>query len=121
MPSIGAPSPSRRSGRSWRPEGPHSVRRMSWARCLLLALPGPYARAGFGLQKVLRRPAVKIARFRRFAWLVLAATLGVILWGAYVRASGSGAGCGSHWPTCNGDVIPRAPSVATLVEFGHRA
>jgi heme a synthase len=64
---------------------------------------------------------VKTANFRRFAWLVLLATLGVILWGAYVRASGSGAGCGSHWPTCNGDVIPRAPSVATLVEFGHRA
>ncbi len=64
---------------------------------------------------------MKTADFRRFAWVVLAATLGVILWGAYVRASGSGAGCGSHWPTCNGDVIPRAPSVATLVEFGHRA
>jgi len=64
---------------------------------------------------------VKTASFRRFAWLVLLATLGVILWGAYVRASGSGAGCGSHWPTCNGDVIPRDPSVSTLVEFGHRA
>src|SRR3954462_9808430 len=82
---------------------------------------GPYARAGFGLHKVLRRPAVKTASFRQFAWVVLLATLGVILWGAYVRASGSGAGCGSHWPTCNGDVIPRDPSVATLVEFGHRA
>jgi heme A synthase len=64
---------------------------------------------------------VKSAGFRRFAWWVLASTLGVILWGAYVRASGSGAGCGSHWPTCNGDVIPRSPSVATLVEFSHRA
>ena len=64
---------------------------------------------------------MKTASFRRFAWVVLLATLGVILWGAYVRASGSGAGCGSHWPTCNGDVIPRDPSVATLVEFGHRA
>jgi len=64
---------------------------------------------------------VRTASFRRFAWLVLVATVGVILWGAYVRASGSGAGCGSHWPTCNGDVIPRSPSVATLVEFGHRA
>jgi heme A synthase len=80
-----------------------------------------YARAGFGLQKVLESPAVKSEGFRRYAWFVLAATLGVILWGAYVRASGSGAGCGSHWPTCNGDVIPRSPSMATLVEFGHRA
>ena len=64
---------------------------------------------------------MKTAGFHRFAWLVLGVTLGVILWGAYVRASGSGAGCGSHWPTCNGEVIPRAPSVATLVELGHRA
>jgi len=59
--------------------------------------------------------------FSRYAWAVLAATLAVIMWGAYVRASGSGAGCGSHWPTCNGQIIPRAPSVKTLVEFSHRA
>ncbi len=44
----------------------------------------------------------------------------VILWGAFVRASGSGAGCGSHWPLCNGVVVPRAPALATLIEFGHR-
>ncbi len=44
----------------------------------------------------------------------------VVLWGAYVRASGSGAGCGSNWPTCNGVVIPRAPQTATLIEFTHR-
>lgn len=46
-------------------------------------------------------------RLARFAWWVLAYNLVVILWGAYVRASGSGAGCGSHWPLCNGEVIPR--------------
>jgi heme A synthase len=46
--------------------------------------------------------------------------LAVILWGAYVRASGSGAGCGSHWPLCNGQVIPRAAPIQTLVEFAHR-
>jgi cytochrome c oxidase assembly protein subunit 15 len=56
----------------------------------------------------------------RFAWLTLAYTLGVILWGAYVRASGSGAGCGDHWPLCNGVVIPRDASVATLIEYSHR-
>lgn len=44
----------------------------------------------------------------------------MVLWGAYVRASGSGAGCGSNWPTCNGVVIPRAPQAATLIEFTHR-
>jgi heme a synthase len=60
---------------------------------------------------------VKLARY---AWGVLAWNLAVILWGAYVRASGSGAGCGSHWPLCNGVVIPRSPSAATLVEYSHR-
>lgn len=58
--------------------------------------------------------------FARFAWLVLLYTLAVIAWGAYVRATGSGAGCGRHWPTCNGVVVPRAPSAATLIEFSHR-
>jgi heme A synthase len=46
--------------------------------------------------------------------------LAVIAWGAYVRATGSGAGCGAHWPLCNGEVVPRAPSVEMLVEFSHR-
>jgi heme A synthase len=59
-------------------------------------------------------------RFRTFAWITLAVTLVVILWGAYVRASGSGAGCGSHWPTCNGEVVPHSKSAATLIEFAHR-
>ncbi len=55
-----------------------------------------------------------------FAWLVLVYNVGVILWGAYVRASGSGAGCGEHWPLCNGVVIPRDPSSTTIIEFSHR-
>ena len=59
-------------------------------------------------------------RLSQFAWGVLAYNLAVILWGAYVRASGSGAGCGAHWPLCNGEVVPRAPSVATLIEYSHR-
>lgn len=59
-------------------------------------------------------------RFARYARLVLAANVGVILWGAYVRASGSGAGCGSHWPLCNGEVMPRSPALATIVELTHR-
>ena len=63
-------------------------------------------------------PASK--RLAAFAWLTLAYNLGVILWGAYVRASGSGAGCGEHWPLCNGVAIPRDPSTATLIEFSHR-
>src|SRR5262249_17962669 len=31
-----------------------------------------------------------------------------------------GAGCGSHWPLCNGEVVPRAPAAATLIEYSHR-
>jgi cytochrome c oxidase assembly protein subunit 15 len=52
--------------------------------------------------------------------MVLAWNLFVILWGAYVRASGSGAGCGSHWPLCNGEVVPLAPRIETIIEFTHR-
>jgi len=59
-------------------------------------------------------------RLARYAWAVLAWNVAVILWGAYVRASGSGAGCGAHWPLCNGVVVPRGASITTLVEFSHR-
>src|SRR5512147_1596103 len=61
-----------------------------------------------------------MTRLHRFAWVVLLFNLAVILWGAFVRATGSGAGCGSHWPLCNGEVVPRAPALATLIELGHR-
>ncbi|HWW75715.1 MAG TPA: COX15/CtaA family protein, partial [Pyrinomonadaceae bacterium] len=60
-------------------------------------------------------------RFASFAWLVTALTLAVILWGAFVRASRSGDGCGAHWPLCNGTVVPDATQAKTLVEFAHRA
>ncbi|HLH09717.1 MAG TPA: COX15/CtaA family protein [Terriglobales bacterium] len=56
----------------------------------------------------------------QFAWVVLIYILGVIVWGAYVRASGSGAGCGNHWPLCNGEVIPTSPRTQMLIEFTHR-
>jgi heme A synthase len=59
-------------------------------------------------------------RLARFAWAVLAYNVAVIVWGAYVRATGSGAGCGAHWPLCNGEIVPRAARVATLIEFSHR-
>jgi heme A synthase len=52
---------------------------------------------------------------------VLLFNLAVILWGAFVRATGSGAGCGDHWPTCNGEVVPRPRDLAMLIEFTHRA
>jgi heme A synthase len=63
---------------------------------------------------------MKSNRFAKYAWGVLFYTILVILWGAYVRATGSGAGCGSHWPLCNGEVIPRTQRIETLVEFTHR-
>ena len=59
-------------------------------------------------------------RFARYAWFVLALNIAVILWGAVVRATGAGAGCGEHWPLCNGQVIPPAPQIKTLIEYGHR-
>ena len=58
--------------------------------------------------------------FTRYAWLVLAYNIAVIVLGAYVRATGSGAGCGSHWPLCNGEVIPQAPDLKMTIEFSHR-
>lgn len=63
----------------------------------------------------------KTSRFSIYSQAVVAFNLLVILWGAYVRASGSGAGCGSHWPLCNGEVVPRAREVETLIELTHRA
>ena len=59
-------------------------------------------------------------RFRVFAWLVLAYNIPVILWGAYVRASFSGDGCGAHWPFCNGSVIPQHMAAPMAIEFTHR-
>jgi heme a synthase len=56
----------------------------------------------------------------RFAWAVVGYNVLVILWGALVRATGSGAGCGNHWPLCNGQVIPLSPRVDTVIEFTHR-
>ena len=65
-------------------------------------------------------PADRVQKFVRFAWFTLAITVVVIVWGAVVRATGSGAGCGSHWPLCNGDVVPLAPTTSTIIEFTHR-
>jgi len=64
-----------------------------------------------------RRPG----KFAAYAWMVLGYNILVILWGAVVRATGSGAGCGEHWPLCQGVVIPHAEQIATLIEFSHRA
>jgi cytochrome c oxidase assembly protein subunit 15 len=57
---------------------------------------------------------------RRFSWAVLVYFIAVILWGGLVRASGSGAGCGDHWPLCNGTVIQHSARIDTMIEFTHR-
>jgi cytochrome c oxidase assembly protein subunit 15 len=66
------------------------------------------------------RPAV-YRRFSQCAWGVLGYNMLVVLWGAFVRATGSGAGCGDRWPLCNGVMLPRAPRIETIIEFTHRA
>ncbi len=58
--------------------------------------------------------------FSRFSWAVLGYNLLVILWGAFVRATGSGAGCGGTWPLCNGEVVPPSPTAAMAIEYTHR-
>lgn len=59
-------------------------------------------------------------RFQNYAWAVLGLNVIVIIWGALVRASGSGDGCGGHWPFCNGQVVPQAPQLPTIIEYTHR-
>jgi heme a synthase len=56
----------------------------------------------------------------RFAWAVVGYNVLVVLWGALVRATESGAGCGNNWPLCNGVAIPVSPTLHTIIEFTHR-
>lgn len=63
---------------------------------------------------------IKLGKFAKYAWFVLAYNLLVILWGVFLRASLSGDGCGEHWVTCGGEFIPSAPQLKTQIEFFHR-
>jgi heme A synthase len=60
-------------------------------------------------------------RFAGYARATLVYNVAVVLWGAFVRGTGSGAGCGNHWPLCNGVITPHSPTMATIIEFTHRA
>jgi heme A synthase len=62
----------------------------------------------------------KLGTYAKYAWFVLGFNVLVILWGVFLRASKSGDGCGQHWLTCHGEVIPSAPELKTLIEFTHR-
>ena len=75
------------------------------------------AESGTGL---IPAPPAAQKRFALFAWSVLVYNLAVILWGALVRATGSGAGCGGHWPLCNGEILPQIAQSATIIELTHR-
>jgi len=54
------------------------------------------------------------------SWTIVAYTVLIILWGAWVRLSGSGDGCGDHWPLCNGEVLPTELVTKTWIEYSHR-
>src|SRR5438270_10230746 len=62
----------------------------------------------------------KLTAFAPYAWFTLAWNLLVSLWGVFLRASKSGDGCGQHWLTCQGEVIPSAPELKTVIEYSHR-
>ena len=59
--------------------------------------------------------------FAVVAWVVLAVNVLVILGGSVVRATGSGDGCGSSWPKCADQILPRNAGLETAIEFTHRA
>jgi heme A synthase len=63
---------------------------------------------------------MKLNRFATYAWATLLVTFVVILWGDVVQATGSGDGCGAHWPVCNGQVLPAFEGRETIIEFTHR-
>lgn len=60
------------------------------------------------------------SQYKKFAFSLLIYTVLVILWGAWVRISHSGDGCGDTWPLCHGRLIPEAERGKTWVEYGHR-
>jgi protoheme IX farnesyltransferase len=58
-------------------------------------------------------------RLRRLSWTAAGATFALIVLGGIVRITGSGMGCGDHWPRCNGEWFPPL-DLPTLIEIGHR-
>ncbi len=56
---------------------------------------------------------------RSLAWAGSAFALGLIVLGGIVRITGSGMGCGDHWPRCNGEWFPPL-DLPTLIEISHR-
>jgi heme A synthase len=72
-------------------------------------------------QDSLRAPSLpKRGRLPTVAWTIVAYTLFVVLFGAVVRVTGSGAGCGQHWPTCHGEIAHLPKRIETVIEITHR-
>jgi len=65
-------------------------------------------------------PSIDTKKYSRILFYFWIYTLLVILWGAWVRISHSGDGCGDHWPLCAGQVIPEFKQTKTWVEYAHR-
>jgi len=59
-------------------------------------------------------------RYTVLAWTAAAATYLLIVLGAVVRITGSGMGCGDHWPLCNGHLFPPLNDIGTVIEWSHR-
>ena len=70
------------------------------------------------ISKVSTSPELSL--FSKIAWWSLVVNLGVVAWGAYLRAMQYGDGCGSHWPLCDGESKPLHGPIAKIVEFSHR-
>lgn len=49
-----------------------------------------------------------------------ALTWGLIVFGAVVRVTESGLGCGTDWPLCNGMIFPPLDNVTAWIEWLHR-
>lgn len=59
-------------------------------------------------------------RFAILAWSAAACTYLLIVLGGVVRITGSGMGCGDHWPLCNGHLFPPLTDIGTVIEWSHR-
>ena len=62
--------------------------------------------------------SVQVRRAGQWAAAAAVLTIGLIAYGSWVRATGSGLGC-PDWPLCEGVVVPELEG-ATAIEFGHR-
>lgn len=59
-------------------------------------------------------------RYTLLAWTAAVVTYLLIVLGAVVRITGSGMGCGDHWPLCNGKLVPPLEDIGTVIEWSHR-